>query len=295
MRGVATDGEAPGLTIDPATRIGAVRLTARDADGARDFYQRVVGLETLERSGDALPLAVGGETVVELHGDPQAVAPPPGATGLFHLAILVPTRRDLAAALQRVVAAGWPLAGASDHLVSEALYLSDPDGNGIEIYRDRPREEWFDEDGSLRMATLPLDLRALAGELGDERSQPGGMPAGTRVGHVHLRVSDLAQAEAFYAGALGFEVTTRAYPGALFLSAGGYHHHIGLNTWAGAGAPPSPPGSIGLRWFEVVLPGGDQLDAIAERLETAGAKTERMDAGLLTYDPSRNGVLLAAR
>ena len=294
MSDVATDSEATGATIDPATRIGAVRLTVRDADTAREFYERAIGLQTLERGGDTVRLGVDGEVLIELRGDADAPAPPPASTGLFHLAVLVPTRRDLAAALRRVVGTGWPLDGASDHLVSEALYLTDPDGNGIEIYRDRPRDQWRYENGSPQMATLPLDLRELGAEPGGERSEPGGMRSETRIGHVHLRVADLAEAEVFYAGLLGFEVTVRGYPGALFVSAGGYHHHVGLNTWAGAGAAPPPPGSIGLRSFEIVLPGVDQLDAIGERLGAAGAETERVDGGLLTHDPSRNGALLAA-
>ncbi|MGH2994074.1 MAG: VOC family protein [Solirubrobacterales bacterium] len=295
MSGVATDSEAASVTIDPATRIGAVRLTVRDADTAREFYERAIGLQTLEHGGDTVRLGVDGEVVVELHGDPDAAAPSQASTGLFHLAVLVPTRRELAAALRRVVGTGWPLDGASDHLVSEALYLTDPDGNGIEIYRDRPRDQWRHENGSVQMATLPLDLGELGAEPGGERSEQGGMPSGTRIGHVHLRVADLAEAEAFYSGLLGFEVTVRGYPGALFVSAGGYHHHVGLNTWAGAGAAAPAPGSLGLRSFEIVLPGVDQVDAIMKRLETAGVETARSSGGVLTRDPSRNGVLLVAR
>ncbi|MGH2990548.1 MAG: VOC family protein [Solirubrobacterales bacterium] len=294
MNGVATDPETGAARIDPATRIGAVRLTVRDADAAGEFYERAIGLRRMEGDGDTVRLGADGEVLIELHGDPDAPAPPPRATGLFHLAILVPSRRELADALRRVAGSGWPLAGASDHLVSEALYLSDPDGNGIEIYRDRPADEWHDEDGSLRMATLPLDLRELADEAGGEGSEPDGMPVGTRVGHVHLRVADLDPAERFYAGELGFDVTTRDYPGALFVSAGDYHHHVGLNTWAGPGAAPPPPGAIGLRSFEVVLPDHAQLDVAALRLEASGGEIERCDAGVLVRDPSRNGVLLVA-
>ena len=191
--------------------------------------------------------------VVELVGDPDAPPRPRGTSGLFHLAILVPGRPDLARALQRVAEAGWRLTGASDHLVSEALYLSDPEGNGIELYRDRPREQWPVRDGVLQMDTLPLDLDGVLGELRREDASAG-MPPGTRIGHVHLNVGDLAAAEAFYSGALGFDVTVRGYPGALFVSAGGYHHHLGLNTWAGEGVPPPPSGSRGLREFEIVLP-----------------------------------------
>jgi len=284
-----------GVAIDARTRVGAVSLTVRDRDRARDFYGHAIGLRAVDGGGDAVRLADGdGDgALVELNGRADAPQRPPGTTGLLHLAILVPTRRDLALALRRVIEAGWPLAGASDHLVSESLYLSDPDGNGIEIYRDRPREEWRRRDGVLQMATLPLDLESLAGELGND-PKPQGMPAGTRIGHVHLQVADLAEAEAFYAGALGLEVTVRDYPGALFLSAGGYHHHIGLNTWAGEGAAAPPPGSIGLRSFEVVVPAREELERVVERVEAAGVDAERREDGVLVRDPSRNAVLLRA-
>ncbi len=231
--------------IDPATTIGTVRLTVSDSDRARAFYEQVIGLP-----------ADGG--LLELHGDPSAAPLEHGATGLYHFAILVPSRADLADALKRIAIARWPLSGASDHLVSEALYLSDPDGNGIEIYRDRPREEWRERDGQLQMATLPLDVDDLV-HASSAPEPPPTMPAETRIGHVHLQVSDLAEAERFYAGELGFDVTVRGYPGALFFSAGGYHHHIGVNTWQSAGAAPPPSESIGLRNFDVVLPSEDSL------------------------------------
>ena len=231
--------------------------------------------------------------VVELVGEPDAPPRPRGTSGLFHLAILVPSRADLARALQRVAEAGWHLTGASDHLVSEALYLSDPEDNGIEIYRDRPREEWPVRDGVLQMATLPLDLDGVLSELRREDASAA-MPEGTRIGHVHLNVGDLAAAEAFYSGALGFDVTVRGYPGALFVSAGGYHHHLGLNTWAGEGAPPPPEGSRGLREFEIELPSGEALAAEEDRLSEAGFEPTREEGGVRTTDPSGNRVVLTA-
>ena len=231
--------------------IGRVRLRVAALDRARSYYAHVIGLRQLDGSlGADAPL-------VELIGDPEAPPAPPGTTGLFHLALLVPDRPSLARAVQRVISAGERFVGASDHFVSEALYLRDPEGNGIEIYRDRPRSEWEHEpSGELRMGTVPLDVDAVMAEL------PGGpdpgMPDRTVVGHVHLHVADLAAAEAFYAGDLGLDVTVRSYPGALFLSRCGYHHHIGLNTWQGEGAPAPPPGSRGLEDFELVLPDGPE-------------------------------------
>ncbi|MGH2978682.1 MAG: VOC family protein, partial [Solirubrobacterales bacterium] len=233
-----------------------------------------------------------GRPIVELAPTPDAPPRAPGTTGLFHLAILVPSRVELARALRRVSESGWRFTGASDHLVSEALYLRDPEGNGIEIYRDRAREEWRHVDGEIAMDTLPLDLEAVLEELPDDNSRAGGMPSGTRLGHVHLNVADLRSSEAFYAGALGLDVTVRGYPGALFVSAGGYHHHVGLNTWMGEGAPPPPPGARGLDRFEIVLPSAAELDAAGQRLAAAGVEAGRSEEGLAVVDPAGNRLLL---
>jgi catechol 2,3-dioxygenase len=273
-----------------------VRLTVADLDGVREFYRDAIGLSELDPDDGIVRLGTdgdSGEPIVELTGDPDAAPRPRGTSGLFHLAILVPSRADLARALLRVAEAGWRLSGASDHLVSEALYLSDPEGNGIELYRDRPRAEWPVRDGVLQMDTLPLDLDGVLGELRREDAQAV-MPAGTRIGHVHLNVGDLTAAEAFYSGALGFDVTVRGYPGALFVSAGGYHHHLGLNTWAGEGAPPPPAGSRGLRQFAIELPGADQLAAEEDRLREAGFEPAREGDRVRATDPSGNEVVLSA-
>ena len=279
-------------SIAADTQMGAVRLTVGDLDGMRDFYRDAIGLSELDGADGVVRLGTNGDPLVELAGDPDAPPRPRGTSGLFHLAILVPSRADLARALQRVAEAGWRLSGASDHLVSEALYLSDPEGNGIELYRDRPREEWPVRDGVIQMDTLPLDLDGVLGELRREDADSA-MPAGTHMGHVHLNVGDLTTAEAFYSGALGFDVTVRGYPGALFVSAGGYHHHLGLNTWAGEGAPPAPDGSRGLRQFEIRLPRADQLAAEEDRLREAGFEPVREDDRLRVTDPSGNRVVLA--
>jgi catechol 2,3-dioxygenase len=232
--------------------IGAVRLRVADLEGLRGYYERTIGLRTLERDGDVVRLGVDAP-LLELVGDPDAPPAPPRSTGLFHFAILVPSRPDLAQAVRRVAGAGERFTGASDHFVSEALYLRDPEGNGIEIYRDRPREDWEREpNGELRMGTVALDIDAVMAELPADGD--GGMPDGTVIGHVHLQVSELARTETFYAGELGLDVTVRSYPGALFLSRDGYHHHVGANTWASAGASPSPAGSRGLEWFEMRHP-----------------------------------------
>ncbi len=273
------------------TRLGAIRLRAGDVERLRDFYESTIGLERLDGGGGGIvSLGVDGSPLVELVPGPDSPPRPPRSTGLFHLALLVPTRADLARTLRRVAGTGWPLSGASDHLVSEALYLSDPEGNGIELYRDRPRDQWPLAGDSVEMATLPLDLEGLLAEPGGETAAAS-MPEGTILGHVHLQVADLGAAEAFWVHALRLDVTARGYPGALFTSAGGYHHHVGLNTWAGVGAPAPPPGARGLVRFELVLPDADAVEATAERLSGVGP-AERTDEGVLATDPSGNTVLV---
>ena len=271
---------------------GGVRLNVADLARAQEFYEDAIGLRLLDRSEGLARLGADGLTAVELVALPGAVPRPPRTTGLFHLAILVPGRAQLAGALARIASTGWRLTGASDHLVSEALYLNDPEGNGIEIYRDRPRSEWRYEDGGIQMSTLPLDLDGLVAELRDDEPGTYGMPAGTRIGHVHLNVADLDEAEAFYSGTLGFDVTVRGYPGALFLSSGGYHHHIGVNTWAGPGAPAPPEGSRGLEWFDLVVDDQRDLAELERRLQAAGVELKQVPEGLMTRDPSGNGLLV---
>jgi catechol 2,3-dioxygenase len=277
--------------LDPATTLGPVRLRVAELAPMRAFYERALGLHARAREDGVVALAAaGGPPLVELREQPGAAPRPPRASGLFHLALLLPSRAELARALERLAREAVPLAGASEHLVSEALYLADPEGNGIELYRDRPREQWTWEDGELRMATLPLDLGSL---LADAPGDPGaGIAAGTRLGHVHLQVPELAAAEAFYGGLLGFGVTVRGYPGALFLAAGDYHHHVGLNTWASRGGPPNAPGTRGLERFDVVLPDPGALEAIAARLADGGAPSRPLDGGLLASDPFGNDVVL---
>ena len=279
--------------IPPDTHIGKVRLRVADIDAMTTFYERVVGLQAVARDGDVVRMGPeGGEPLIELVSAPDAPPAPSFSTGLFHLAILVPDRAELARSLRRIAGAGWRLTGASDHLVSEALYLRDPEGNGIEIYRDRPRDQWGRDNGELRMATLPLDLQDVLDELRDGEVA-NGMPAGTAMGHVHLQVADIPASEGFYSGALGLDVMVRSYPGALFLAAGGYHHHLGLNTWQSQGAPPPPEGALGLDRYELVLPSAGDVDAAAERLGESGDPV-RVEEGVLARDPSGNRVLLTA-
>ncbi|HEY2603194.1 MAG TPA: VOC family protein [Thermoleophilaceae bacterium] len=282
--------------LPPETRIGSVNLTVADLGAQQQFYERTLGLRELGRDGQTVSLGPdGGPAILELTGDPDAPRRPHGTTGLYHLAVLVPSRVDLGHALRRVIEAGWRFTGASDHLVSEALYLRDPEGNGIEIYRDRPRDEWArNDEGVIQMATLPLDLDGVLGEVDPAQPAPRLMSFGTQIGHVHLQVANIHDAEAFYAGGLGFDVTVRSYPGALFVSAGGYHHHIGLNIWESAGASPPPPGSTGLRSFEVVLPSAEDARRVADQARAAGAEVQAGEGATIALDPWRDAVLLTA-
>ncbi len=239
------------MPLPADAHIGQVSLTVRDLDRSLLFYRDVLGCREATRDGRTSHLAPeGGRTLIELHEHKSAIAKPRQSAGLYHFAILVPSRLALGRSLRRLVDKRHPLTGASDHLVSEALYLEDPDGLGIEIYRDRPRAEWRVHNGQLAMATDPLDLQALFDEPGADTPWQG-LEAGTVMGHVHLHVPHLDAAEVFYVERVGFEPTVRGYPGALFVAAGGYHHHLGLNTWTGVGAPPPPEHAVGLRSFTI--------------------------------------------
>lgn len=234
------------------TRLGAVHLRVRDLPRLVTFYEDVLGFQLLAEDGATAALGTPeGKPLVVLHGEPSAPRRPAGTTGLFHLALRLPSRADLGALVRRVQNVGHPFQGFGDHNVSEAAYLADPEGNGIELYADRSQEVWRGVDGEIFMTTEPLDVPGL---LVAASAPAPRLPDGTTVGHVHLRVSSLEAAEAFYVDRLGFDLVTRSYPGALFTGAGGYHHHVGLNVWGGAGAPRPPDGSLGLMYFELVVP-----------------------------------------
>jgi catechol 2,3-dioxygenase len=281
--------------IDPGTHIGAVHLTVADLDRSVRFYEAHLGFVVHRRDDRTGWLGAGGPDLVVLS---QCESAPHvrGTTGLYHFAILVPSRADLARSLQRLVDTDTVMQGAADHGVSEALYLADVDGNGIEIYRDRLRSQWPYLRGQLHMGAEPVDFEKLLDEEPGEAGHGGGqgLAAGTVVGHVHLHVSQLADAERFYVNVLGFDVMQRYGPSALFVSAGGYHHHIGLNTWAGVGAPPPPPGALGLRYFVVKFRHEDALAAVADRVRAAELPVASVDGGLLVHDPAKNAILLTA-
>ncbi|CAH1661974.1 Catechol-2,3-dioxygenase [Hyphomicrobiales bacterium] len=277
---------AAGLEAhDAPYHIGAVTLRVRDLAGLTAYYRDAIGLRLIRQDHDSAELGIDGQVLVRL----QAGAARPGsAAGLFHLAILLPSRRDLANWLKHAAETRIPLEGASDHLVSEALYLSDPEGNGIEIYRDRSRAEWPRKpDGGIAMATERLDLDRLLAEA--ESGAYAGMPVGTGMGHIHLRVGDTLAAEAFYRDLLGFDLMVH-YPGASFLASGGYHHHIAGNIWGSRGAGPRQPGEAGLDRFEVVARDEADFGAMRARI-LAGGGTET-DGVPTIADPWGNRLVL---
>lgn len=243
------------MTLPADAQIASVRLVVSHLDRSLRFYRETLGFEVVDHAGGHATLAAAdGPVLIELMERSDAVPRPRRSAGLYHFAILVPSRAALGRSIRRLVDKRWSITGAADHLVSEAIYLDDPDGLGIEIYRDRPRESWCMDQGQVAMATDPLDLDSVVDEPGAERPWTG-LDRGTIIGHVHLHVSSLPDAEALYCGDVGFTPMLRRYPGALFVAAGGYHHHVGLNTWAGVGAPPPPDQAVGMRGVTVVAAG----------------------------------------
>lgn len=269
----------------PALRLGVAELAVSDLDRSVAFYEERVGLRRLgETSGAAELGGEGGAPLIRLVGTPGLEPRPRNAAGLFHVAILLPTRRDLARAFARLSREGV-LTGASDHLVSEALYLDDPDGNGIEIYRDRPTADWTYAQGRLQMATERIDQTGLLAELAPGEAVDAPAPAGTVVGHIHLQAADLDEARAFWTGAVGLDLVT-TYPGALFMSAGGYHHHVASNVWNSRGRPPVDDSHAGLRSFEIRVPTEADLAALKARLDDAGLAVEQTRGALHLREPS---------
>jgi catechol 2,3-dioxygenase len=266
----------------PSPHIGRVALAVADIERSIRFYSDVIGLALLARQGNDAQMGAGGEALLLLHGQPGA-ARARRATGLYHFALLLPSRADLGDALQHYVEVNAPISGFADHAVSEAIYLTDPDGHGIEVYRDRPREEWAYANGALRMTTEPIDFE---GVLQSRSGVWRGLPPGTMMGHIHLQVAQIEATERFYIDLLGLDLIIRYGPSATFLSANGYHHHIGGNTWAGAGLPPAPDDAARLLWYELRQPGAAAVDAIVARLEAAGHAYQRDADGLRVVDPS---------
>lgn len=293
--------ELKNQSIAAGTGMGAVHLSVTDRDRALGFWRDVLGLSLLSDDDGVLRLGAGKRELAVLH--PGATRPVArGTTGLYHLAILLPSRRELARVLGRLFSKRYPNA-PTDHVMTKTTYLDDPDGNGIELYADTPEDgEWTFAEGSfvartsqgeLRSGRDPLDVDALLEELEPQDSLEEPMPGGTKMGHVHLHVANLEEAVRFYHDALGFDLQGVAPEiGMAFLSAGGYHHHIGLNTWAGEGAPRAPKEAAGLRHFTIELPNEEGLSDVIKRVEKGGLRPSESQNGFVIEDPSGNRVHL---
>jgi catechol 2,3-dioxygenase len=282
-----TQVEAETARLAPETRMGAVELTVTDLDRSASFYEDAIGLVTHRRDDGLAALGAGGEDLLVLVEDPDA-RPAGRHAGLYHFALLHPSRGELARAAARLAVTRTPIQRASDHGISEAIYLPDPDGNGIELAADRPKEVWPDLS-VMSGGPAPLDLNALLESVADEEPQASVDP-NTTIGHVHLHVGDLEASTRFYVDVVGFDVMTHL-PSAVFVAAGGYHHHVGFNTWRGAGVPPAPDGNVGLRHLTVVLRGESELEALRRRADAAGVEVEDGPDGPVLRDPSGNALL----
>lgn len=274
--------------IHPATTVGRVSLKVTDLDRLADYYQTVIGFTLRDQTAGQVTLGTAAEDILVLI-ESRGGRAMPNRPGLYHFAILLPSRPALGQWLTHLAESGYRLQGASDHAVSEALYLADPEGNGIEVYRDRPRTEWPLAGNEVRMTLDPLDFEGVVAEA--TPTAWAGLPAGTTLGHMHLQVNDTRQAEAFYVDVLGFDLMQR-YPGASFISAGGYHHHLGANVWHSAGAAPRPPEALGLHSFSILLPDEAERQRLVTQIEAAGQPIEQTADGPLVRDPAGNGVVL---
>ncbi|RFU64725.1 VOC family protein [Peribacillus glennii] len=272
----------------PCTYVGHVHLKVQDLNRSLNFYQEIIGLRILEQTENRVLLTADGKIPLLKIEQPENVTPnQPNRTGLYHFALLVPKRSDLAEVLLHLLQAGYPLQGASDHLVSEAIYLADPDGNGIEIYRDRPSESWNWDGRDVVMTTEPLQAQNLLAE--GKGNEWQGLPSGTIMGHIHLQVSDLDAAEKFYCKGLGLILVNSKYgQSARFVSSGGYHHHIGLNTWHSKGAPAADENSVGLKLFSLVLPSQEARSRAVAQVREMGAIVIEENGTPFAKDPSGN-------
>jgi catechol 2,3-dioxygenase len=283
---------ATATEIPAATTMGPVHLTVADLDRSLSYYRESIGLDVLEQDGGRASVGAGSTELLVLVEEPGA-RPSVRHTGLYHFALLVPARRELARWLAHAIRERVSLTGLSDHFVSEAIYLNDPDRHGIEIYADRPRQTWEGQVAT-GLTTGPLDVENLLGELEDPAAEPFDRLAdGTVMGHVHLRVAGIPEAVAFYRGVLGFALMAEYAGQAAFLAAGGYHHHLGANTWESLAAPPPPPGTAALRHATIVLPTAADRDELANRLAADAPLGDAPD-GPLVRDPSGNALVLAS-
>lgn len=270
----------------PNVYVSEVSLKVKNLEDALTFYQNIIGFQVLEKTAAKALLTTNGKTpLLTLEQPADVISKPDRSAGLYHFAILLPSRADLSVFLRHLLETGYPL-GAADHYVSEALYLNDPDGNGIEVYRDRPSNDWKWNNSLVEMATEQLDGNGI---LAESNTDWTGLPEDTLMGHIHLHVNDLKKAEEFYTKGLGFQVVSY-YPQAVFLSTGGYHHHIAINTWQGAGAQAPPKHSVGLNWYTLVYPDEAAREIVIQQLQQVGVVVKEEAGYYVTTDPAGNQI-----
>jgi catechol 2,3-dioxygenase len=286
-----TSGGGPTFANRTPMRVGMVTLRVRDLDRVADYYRDAIGLTVMARTATGARLGSGGVPLLDLERREGAAREARNSAGLYHTAFLMPTRKDLSRWLVHAAANRIPLSGFADHLVSESVYLDDPEGNGIEVYADRAPELWKWDGGTVAMATDPLDIDGLLGLTDTSTTSYAKAPDGLRIGHMHLRVGDLDRANGFYGGTIGFD-PVRKRSGAAFLSSGRYHHHLGINVWQSAGAGPRDDTATGLVWFSLEIASAEILQAQEQRLRQAGAPTATIANGIETADPWGTGVRL---
>ncbi|HQV93568.1 MAG TPA: VOC family protein [Anaerolineales bacterium] len=292
------------FSIHPKTMMGNISLTVANLDNQIAFYQQAMGFKLHWKENGKAGLGAGGADLLQLV-EQADVKKYRGVTGLYHVAYLFPNRRELAIAVGRLFALKYPNS-PTDHILTKTTYLDDLEHNGIELYCESPEDgtwtfkdgkfETYRKDGSWSDGREALDVDALFENLNEGDKLDAPIPPGARIGHVHLHVRDVDEAVDFYHGVIGFDITGVAKPFQMgFVSAGGYHHHLGLNTWQGRGAPPPPPDAVGLRYFTIELPTQDAYDEVVARVDAAGIPSNMTETGLLLYDPSQNGVVLTVK
>lgn len=279
------------MKIPDNTKIQSASLRVKDLERSLNFYSHLLGFKVISENETYAQLSATGSLpyIISIHEDKNAVHKPSGTTGLFHIAIRLPNRKELARVFLRLFDNKIKFRGFSDHLVSEAIYLEDPDENGVELYADKPREEWMYKMGQIEMATLPLDLTVLTNEL-DDKNVWNGIHPDTEMGHIHLSVSNINKAQDVYSMILGMNVSNSTYPGAMFFAAGGYHHHIGANVWSSKNGKPAPENSVGLINFTVKVPDMEYLKEIERRANESGLILKPLDGNnmvILDYDKNK--------
>ncbi len=283
------------MKIPVNTKIQSIDVAVKNLDKTLNFYKNLIGFQIAERDGKNIYLSANGKLpyLIGLHENPDGKYSSGNATGLYHIAIRFPGRKELAKVFLHLFENKTKFQGFSDHIVSEAIYLADPDGNGVELYTDKPKETWNWKLGQVEMDTLPLNLQVLTNSINDDDMKSDLIHPDTDIGHIHLKVSNLLKAEKFYSHLLGFSITNSGYPGALFFAANGYHHHIGTNIWASKNGAPPPENSLGLQSFTIKFPDENYINSVEENAKSSAIEIGKLNDGkIILHDFDNNKIIL---